>query len=115
VKGRVPDRGDIIDLDFDPTRGHETRGRRPALVLSPFAFNRQSGFALVCPITQGGRFAREHGFAVSLAASGSATQGIALCDQLRTLDLKARPWRFVEAAPATVVEETLLRVRTLLD
>ncbi|MBS0584030.1 MAG: type II toxin-antitoxin system ChpB family toxin [Proteobacteria bacterium] len=115
MKGRVPERGDIIDLDFDPTRGHETQGRRPALVLSLYAFNRQSGFALVCPITQGGRFAREHGFAVSLAASGSETQGVVLCDQLRTLDLKARRWRLLEAAPASVVEEALLRSRTLLD
>ena len=115
MKGRVPERGDIIDLDFDPTRGHETQGRRPALVLSPHAFNRQSGFALVCPITQGGRFAREHGFAVSFAASGSRVQGVVLCDHLRTLDLKARSWRFLEAVPASVVEEVLMRCRTLLD
>jgi mRNA interferase ChpB len=78
VKRGVPDRGDILHVNFDPTVGREQHGQRYALVLSPAAFN-QFGLALVCPITQGGAFAREHGFAVSLMSAGTRTQGVILC------------------------------------
>jgi len=84
------------------------------LVLSPAAFNR-FGLVLSCPVTQGGEFAREHGFAVSLAGTGMKTQGVVLCHRVRTLDYRERRARWVESVPAEVVEEVLARVRTLLD
>jgi mRNA interferase ChpB len=110
----IPDRGDILHIDLEPTKGREQRGKRFVLVLSLADFNRFN-LALVCPITQGGEFARERGFAVSLSGAGTRTQGVVLCHQVRTLDYKERGSKWVEAMPEEIVEEILARVRTLLD
>ena len=106
----------MLSLNLDPTFGTEQQGRRPVLVLSPWAFNLRSGFVLVCPITQGGRFARENRFAVPLAAGDTRTQGSILCHQLRTIDYRAKPRavRFVERAPEPVVQEALALAQTLV-
>ena len=114
LKRGIPDRGDVLNLDLDPVKGHEQRGKRPVLVLSVSEFNR-FGLILVCPITQGGGFAREHGFAVPLSGAGTRTQGIVLCNQLRTVDYKERGREFAESLPGDLVEEVLARVRTLMD
>ena len=108
----VPRRGDIVRLEFDPSAGHEQQGTRPALMLSPEGFNR-FGMALACPITRGGAFARGKAWTVPLA--GLATDGVVLCNQVRTLDWKARNARFIEAAPAALVADVLARVTTLID
>jgi mRNA interferase ChpB len=110
----IPDRGDVLNLDLDPAKGREQRGQRPVLVLSVSEFNR-FGLILVCPITQGGGFAREHGFAVSLSGAGTRTQGVVLCHQVRTVDYKERGSEFSESLPRSLVEEVLARVRTLTD
>jgi mRNA-degrading endonuclease toxin of MazEF toxin-antitoxin module len=98
--------------DLDPIAGHEQSGRRPIIVVSPAAFN-ALGLALVAPITSGGAFARHRGFAVEL--KGAKTSGVILCNQMRTLDLAARKARFIERAPAPIVEDMLARVRTLIE
>jgi mRNA interferase ChpB len=77
-------------------------------------FNR-IGLALVCPITQGGEFARERGFTVSLSGAAAKTQGVVLCHQSRTLDYKDRSSQWVETLPMDVVEEVLARVRALVE
>lgn len=112
----MPERGDILSLTLDPTFGTEQQGRRPVLALSPWAFNLRSGLVLVCPITQGGRFARENRFAVPLPAANTRTQGVILCHQLRTIDYtaKARAVRFAERAPEPVVQEALALAQTLV-
>ena len=112
----MPERGDILSSNLDPTFGTEPRGRRPVLVLSPWAFNRRSGLVLVCPITQGGGFARENRFAVALTAGDTRTQGIVLCHQLRTIDYRAKPRavRFVERAPESILQEALALAQTLV-
>ena len=112
----MPERGDILSLNLDPAFGTEQQARRPVLSLSPWAFNLRSGLVLVCPITRGGRFARENRFAVPLTASDTSTQGIILCHQLRTIDYKAKPRdvRFVERAPEPIVQEALALAQTLV-
>jgi mRNA interferase ChpB len=110
----VPKRGDIIRLDFDPSAGHEQQGTRPALVLSPEAFNR-FGLALACPVTRGGAFARGLAWTVALQGAGLTTDGVVLCNQVRTVDLTARRAQFVEAAPANLVADVLARVATLIE
>jgi mRNA interferase ChpB len=115
VSRRVPERGDILELSLDPTRGREIRGARPVLVLSANAFNKASGLLLVAPITQGGSASRENGFSVTLMGTGTRTQGIVLCDQTRTVDARARTFRRVEKAPAQVVQEALNAVRSILE
>lgn len=114
MKRGIPDRGDVLNLDLDPAKGHEQRGKRPVLVLSVSEFNR-FGLILVCPITQGGGFARDHGFAVPLSGAGTRTQGVVLCNQVRTIDYKERGGGFSESLPGSLVEEVLARVRTLID
>jgi mRNA interferase ChpB len=115
VSRGIPARGDILELSLDPTKGHETRGTRPVLVLSADAFNRASGLLLVAPITQGGTASRETGFSVTLMGSGTKTQGVVLCDQTRTIDARARAFKRIEKAPAALVEEALDAVRSILE
>ena len=109
------ERGDIVRVNLNPAIGHEQQGDfRPALVLSPAVFNAM-GVALVAPITQGGNFARFAGFAVPLWGSGTETQGVALVNMIRTLDLEARGARKIERAPVEVINDALARLQTILD
>ncbi len=106
-------RGDIYMVTLDPTFGHEQRGQRPVLVVSPTAFNQATKLPVVLPITSGGEFARRIGFAVPIA--GIKTTGIVRCDQPRVLDLEARAGRKVDALPAEIMAEVLARVITLFE
>ena len=110
----VFDRGDVVSVPLDPTIGHEQRGTRPALVLTTKEFNRL-GDVLVAPITQGGEFSRYAGFAVSLMGTGCKTQGVALLNKIRMLDLKARKARKIEQLPQAVLDDALCRLTALLD
>ncbi len=110
----VPQRGDIVRLDFDPSAGHEQRGTRPALILSPAGFNR-FGMALACPITHGGAFARGKAWTVTLTGLGLQTDGVVLSNQVRTLDWQVRRAQFLEQAPSDVLAEVLARVATLIE
>lgn len=85
-----PDEGDLIWTDFDPRGGREQGGRRPALVLSPVAFSRASGFAIVCPITS---TIRNFGTSVILPP-GLAISGEILTGHVRSIDTSARPLRY---------------------
>ena len=109
------DRGDICLVDLDPTSGHEQRGTRPVLVVSPAAFNRLTKTPVVVPIIGGGGFARTAGFAVSLMGAGTRTTGAVRCDQPRAIDLGARHARKLESVPATIMDEVLARLATLLE
>ena len=107
-------RGDVWLVNLDPTTGHEQRGTRPVLVVSPAPFNELTGTPVVLPITSGGSFARRRGFAVSLENAGTRTMGVIRCDQPRVLDLGARKGRHLESVPAPVVEEVLARLAAIL-
>ena len=110
----VFDRGDVVRVPLDPTVGHEHRGTRPALVLTTREFNRL-GDVLVAPITQGGDYSRHAGFAVALSGSGCKTNGVALVNKIRMLDLAARKARKVERAPKAVIDDALGRLLALLE
>ena len=110
----VFERGDVVSVPLDPAFGHEQRGTRPALVLTTRQFNR-FGDTLIAPITQGGGYARFAGFAVSLEGTGCKTQGVALLNKLRMLDLAARKARRIERAPEAVVEDALLRLAAIIE
>lgn len=71
------ERGDVYHVDLNPIQGREQSGARYVLIVSTKAFN-ELGTPLVCPITQGGNFARHAGFAVSLSGVGTITQGVVL-------------------------------------
>ena len=108
-------RGEIWLVSLDPTSGHEQKGRRPVLIVSPEAFNRITRLAVVLPITSGGNFARMAGFAVPLSAAGTKTTGVVRCDQPRTLDLAARGGRKLESIPDAILDEVLARLSPIFD
>jgi mRNA interferase ChpB len=109
------ERGDIYLVSLDPTSGHEQRGKRPVLVVSPGVFNRLTGVPVVLPITTGGGFARTAGFAVSLATAGTRTTGVVRCDQPRALDLRARSAKRLERVPDSIIDEALSKVSPLFE
>jgi mRNA interferase ChpB len=108
-------RGDVYLVSLDPTAGDEQPGSRPVLVISPDAFYEMTGVLVVVPITTGGAFARNRGFAVSLAGAGIKTTGVVRCDQVRSVDLAARKARRLESVPAEIIEEVLARISVLFS
>jgi len=108
------ERGDIYLVNLNPIQGREQAGRRYVLIVSPREFNRL-GTPLVCPITLGGNFARDLGFAVSLSGIGTVAQGVVLCNQPRVLDLQARGATFIERVPPVIVDEVIAKLLTLME
>ena len=106
----VPDAGDLIWLTFDPQRGREQSGRRPALVLSPATYNAKTSLALVCPVTSQ---IKGYPFEVPLP-SGLAVAGVVLADHLKSLDWKERRAEPAGHAPDKVLLEVLARLAPLL-
>ena len=106
----MPDRGDIVWMSFNPQAGHEQAGRRPALIVSPRAYNGITSLALCCPITSQ---VKGYPFEVTLPADGGVT-GVVLADQIRSLDWKARRAQFASAAADGVVQEVIGKVSALL-
>lgn len=106
----IPKRGDIIWTNFDPAAGHEQAKKRPAIVLSPEPFNRQVGLALVAPITS---TIRGHGFEVRL--EHTKTSGVVLCQQVKTIDYRARGIALIEKAPAPIINDVLAKARLLVN
>jgi mRNA interferase MazF len=92
----VPDRGDLVWLDFEPQRGREQSGRRPAVVISPRSYNGKIGLALFCPVTS-----RVKGYPFEVALPGeSRVKGVVLADQIKSLDWRARRARLIERSSA---------------
>lgn len=108
-------RGEIWLVGLDPTQGHEQKGRRPVLIVSPEAFNRTTRVPIVLPITSGGNLARVAGFSVPLAGAGTKTTGIVRCDQPRALDLSARGGKKLESVPDAIMDEVLARLAPILE
>jgi len=109
------DQGDIVRVSLEPVIGREIQGDcRPVLVLTNKTFNR-IGDALVAPITQGGNMSRYAGFAVNLTGSGIQTQGVALLNKIRMLDLKVRGGQVIERVPDFIIEDALSRLIALLE
>jgi len=104
----IPAQGDVVWLDFSPTKGHEQDGRRPALVLSPKSYNAASGLMLVCAITSK---SKKYPFEVPIKGK---VKGVILCDQLRTIDYRARSVRFAHAAPEKIMGEVKHKLWLLL-
>jgi mRNA-degrading endonuclease toxin of MazEF toxin-antitoxin module len=109
------ERGEIWLVELDPMRGHEQKGRRPVLIVSPEAFNRVTKVPVVLPITSGGHFARTAGFAVPLEEAGTKTTGVVRCDQPRALDLVARGGEKLESVPNAIVDEVLARLAPIFE
>ncbi len=107
----VPQLGDIVWLSFSPQLGHEQAGRRPAVVLSPRAYNGKVGLALCCPITSQ---AKGYPFEVAVSSRVGVT-GVVLSDQVKSLDWRALRAEFAGRLPFHEVEEVLAKAGTLLS
>lgn len=110
MKPPLPDRGHLVRLDFTPQAGHEQAGRRPALVLTPAAYNGASGLLWAAPVTSR---AKGYPFEVALPPGGSV-HGVVLADHARSLDWRVRRLEFVEAAAPGVLDEVLAKLGALL-
>ena len=106
----VPRRGDVVWLTFNPQAGHEQAGRRPAVVLSPDAYNAKVGLALLCPITSQ---VKGYPFEV-IVPQGLAVSGAILADQVKSLDWQTRTAELICVLPSTIVSEVLQKIGVLL-
>jgi mRNA interferase MazF len=99
----VPKQGDFVAISFDPQSGHEQKGRRPALVVSNTDFNRHTGMAMLCPVTN---TSRNYPFHLAVPA-GSKLTGFIMVEQIKSVDFGSRKAQFIEKAPRAVVEHVL--------
>lgn len=107
----IPDRGDIVWISFNPQAGHEQSGRRPALVLSPLAYNKKVGLAIFCPITSK---IKGYPFEVVIP-EGLKASGAIISDQVKSLDWKAREAELVDRLPDDATIIVLKKLNTLLS
>ncbi|MYH70085.1 MAG: endoribonuclease MazF [Gammaproteobacteria bacterium] len=106
----VPDTGDIIWLDFDPSAGHEQAGHRPALVLSPKRYNGKTGLLICVPLTS-----RIKGFPFEVEFQDGSRQGVALADQVKSLDWRVRNAQRKGKADNEVVSRIRTKIKLLLQ
>ena len=103
----IPQRGDFVVLTFDPQSGHEQKGRRPALVISNYLFNKHTGLVIACPITNTHRGIPFH---VPVPVKSSLT-GYIMLEQVKSIDFVSRGIQFIEKSP----QATLIDVLGILD
>jgi mRNA interferase MazF len=106
----VPKRGDAIWINFNPQAGHEQAGRRPALVLSPLAYNRKVGLTILCPISNQ---IKGYPFEVQIPKNLKVT-GVILADQVKNLDWQIRQAELICPLPSQIITQVLGKLHTLL-
>jgi len=105
----IPDRGDVIWLDFTPQSGRKQAGHRPALVISPKEYNRKTGLAVMCPMTT-----QAKGYPFEVAITSGSVPGVVLSDHLKNLDWRERKAAYKGKAPAEVLKEVMGKISALL-
>lgn len=105
----VPDKGDIIWVDLNPTRGHEQSNVRPVLVLTPKSYNKILGLFIGCPITS-----QIKGYPFEVRVEEIEVQGVILADQIRSMDWKNRKIKFIQTASSDVVSDVESTIKLLL-
>lgn len=110
IPPQTPRRGDVVWLDFTPQAGHEQSGRRPAIILSPENYNRKTGLAIACPITNQ---AKGYPFEVALPANQTVT-GVVLSDHVRSIDWRARRAERAGQADVATLNEVFGKLTALL-
>ena len=108
-KKYIPERGDIVWLNFNPQSGHEQKGLRPAIVLSPKDYNEKTGLGLFCPITSA---IKNYPFEVKI--KNQKITGVVLSDQIKSLDWETRNIQFIIKATAAIIDEVIDKAGVLL-
>ncbi|MBN1686772.1 MAG: endoribonuclease MazF [Spirochaetales bacterium] len=106
----VPNRGDIIWLDFDPQAGHEQAGKRAAIVLTPKEYNGKTNLSIACPITS-----RTKGYPFEVRLAGKKINGVILSDQVKSLDWKVRKAQLIEQADTRTISEVQEKISLLIQ
>jgi len=107
----IPGRGDVVWLIFNPQAGHEHAGHRPALVVSPKAYNAKTELSLVCPITSQ---VKRYPFEVIIPA-GLLVKGVVLADQIKSLDWKTRKAEYICTLSSEIMDEVIAKITLLLE
>jgi mRNA interferase MazF len=106
----IPDRGDIIWLNFTPQSGHEHAGKRPALVISPKEYNKKVGLMIACPITS-----KVKGYPFEVELSNKKIKGVVLSDQVKSFDWRSRNASLIDKASADILRSVLDKLLVLLQ
>jgi mRNA interferase MazF len=104
-----PERGDIVWLDFTPQTGHEQKGRRPAIVISPFEYNKKVGLGIFCPITS-----KEKGYPFEVKIKNGKIDGVVLADQIKSLDWEERNIEFIIKSRNEEMDEVIDKLKVLI-
>jgi mRNA interferase MazF len=109
-KKYVPERGDIVWLDFNPQTGHEQKGKRPAITISPKAYNEKVNLGLFCPITS-----KEKNYPFEVKITNGKIDGVVLSDQVKSLDWTKRSIEFIARATDEEINETINKLNVLIN
>jgi len=105
----VPERGDIVWLNFNPGSGHEQKGKRPAIVISPKGYNEKVGLGLFCPITS-----KIKNYPFEVKIENDKINGVVLTDQIKSLDWKTREIEFITKGKHEIINEIIDKISVLL-
>lgn len=106
----IPDRGDLVWVDLNPTKGKEQAKVRPAMVISPKSYNQKTGLAIMCPITSA-----EKGYPFEVMVRDKKVSGVVLSDHVRSLDFGERNVKFIAKAKPGVLIEVQAKLSLLID
>ena len=109
IKEYIPERGDIVWINFDPQSGHEQKGKRPAIVLSPKEYNKKVGLGLFCPITSK---IKKYPFEVEI--SSKKINGVVLSDQIKSFDWRTREIEFISKVTSDKIKEIINKFSVLI-
>ncbi|MEI8061667.1 MAG: type II toxin-antitoxin system PemK/MazF family toxin [bacterium] len=103
-------RGQIILVNFSPTSGHEQKGYRPAVVLSHTLHNQKTNLAIVCRITS-----QIKGYPFEVEIDTKKVKGVAIANQIRTLDLGARKYKLADVVSDKILLEIIRKVKLIIE
>ena len=109
ISNYIPERGDIVWLNFSPQTGHEQQGNRPAIVISPQAYNKKTGLSLFCPITT-----KQKGYPFEVKIKAGNIIGVVLSDQIKSLDWQQRDIQFITKVANEEVNEIIKKLNVLI-
>jgi mRNA interferase MazF len=105
-----PDRGDIVWLNFNPQTGHEQKGKRPAIVISPKEYNGKVDLGLFCPITS-----QEKGYPFEVKIKNEKINGVVLSDQIKSLDWTKRDIEYITNATEEEIKKVVEKINILVN
>lgn len=105
----IPERGDLIWLNFTPQAGHEQAGKRPAIVITPSLYNAKTSLMIACPITS-----KIKNYPFEVLIHGKKISGVVLSDQVKSLDWRARKAAFIEKAADSIISEIQEKLALLI-